>query len=65
MTRDQVRSLWLHRAAAGKVAADPSGSLAKGRASIERQLAGGADGAVWLRRGWTSSRGAPRPSCVS
>ena len=50
MTRDQVRSLWLHRAAAGKVAADPTGSLTKGRASVERQLAAGADGAVWLRR---------------
>ncbi len=50
MTKDQVRSLWLHRAAAGKIAADPSASLAKGRASVERQLAAGADGGVWLRR---------------
>ncbi len=50
MTRDQLRSLWLHRAAAGKVAADPSGALAKGRTTVERQLAAGADGAVWLRR---------------
>jgi excisionase family DNA binding protein len=50
MTKDQVRSLWLHRAAAGKIAADPSGSLAKGLTSVERQLAAGAEGVVWLRR---------------
>ena len=48
---DQLRSLWLHRAAAGRVAIDPIGSLAIARAPIERSLSREPAGGRWLR-GW-------------
>lgn len=50
LTRDQVRSLWLHRAAAAHVARDPSGSLAYARAEIRRLLGLHLDGEPWLRQ---------------
>jgi excisionase family DNA binding protein len=39
LTRDQLRSLWLHRAVAGHVAEDPDAVLARARATIDRWLA--------------------------
>jgi excisionase family DNA binding protein len=53
LTDDQLRSLWLHRAAAGHIVSDPAGSLTKARARIEELLAGEPDGARWLRQ-WLS-----------
>jgi excisionase family DNA binding protein len=50
LTADQLRSLWLHRAAAGLVARDPVGTLEQARGTIERRLADEPDGARWLRR---------------
>lgn len=49
LTVDQVRSLWLHRAAAGHVTADPARSLELARTAIERSLARDPAGARWLR----------------
>jgi excisionase family DNA binding protein len=50
LTRDQVRSLWLHRAVAGRLAADPDAVLGRARATIDRWLAarppGGATNAL-------------------
>ena len=53
LTDDQLRSLWLHRAAAGLIARDPAGTLARARATTEELLAGEPDGAGWLRH-WLS-----------
>jgi len=53
LTGDQLRSLWLHRAAAGHIARDPEGTLAQARARIEQLLGGGPAGARWLRQ-WLS-----------
>lgn len=50
LTDDQLRSLWIHRAAAGLVARDPLGTLAQARARTEHLLAGEPDGARWLRQ---------------
>ena len=50
MTVDQVRSLWLHRAAAAHVARDPSRSLEQARTWIGTALAREPDGARWLRQ---------------
>ena len=50
LTNDQLRSLWLHRAAAGHIVGDPVGALARARARIEELLAGEPDGARWLRQ---------------
>lgn len=36
-TREQERSLWLHRVVAGRLMVDPDGVLAKARANIRRQ----------------------------
>jgi hypothetical protein len=36
LTRDQERSLWLHRAVAGRLVTDPRAVLAKARANIEK-----------------------------
>lgn len=49
LTADQLRSLWLHRAAAGRVARDPLGTLEYARRTIERLLEGEPAGARWLR----------------
>lgn len=53
LTDDQLRSLWLHRAAAGHIVSDPVGTLTLARARIERLLVGEPDGARWLRQ-WRS-----------
>jgi excisionase family DNA binding protein len=53
LTDDQLRSLWLHRAAAGRIVSDPVGMLTRARARIEELLAGEPDGARWLRE-WLS-----------
>lgn len=50
LTADQLRSLWLHRAAAGRVARDPTGTLEYARTTIERLLEGEPAGARWLRQ---------------
>jgi excisionase family DNA binding protein len=53
MTRDQVRSLWLHRAVAGRLAGDPDGVLARARGTIDRWLIGWPeDGAARSLREW-------------
>jgi len=53
LTDDQLRSLWLHRAAAGHIVSDPIGTLARARARTEELLASGPNGAGWLRQ-WLS-----------
>jgi phytoene dehydrogenase-like protein len=50
MTRDQLRALWLHRAVAAKVAADPARVLAQAKSTASRLLAREPDGAPWLRQ---------------
>jgi excisionase family DNA binding protein len=49
LTDDQLRSLWLHRAAAAHVAADPAGTLSRSRTALERALAREPAGERWLR----------------
>ena len=48
MTRDQIRSLWLHRVAAGRVARAPERSLAKARRRLRVLLSGEPAGRHWL-----------------
>lgn len=50
MTRDQLRALWLHRAVAGKVAADPDTIMAKAAHTTRKLLDREPDGAPWLRQ---------------
>lgn len=50
MTRDQLRALWLHRAVAGKVAADPGSIVADAARTTRRMLDRKPDGAPWLRQ---------------
>ena len=50
MTRDQLRALWLHRAVAGRIAADPVKVLARAEAMALSLLADEPDGAPWLRQ---------------
>jgi hypothetical protein len=50
MTRDQLRALWLHRAIAAKVAADPARVLAHAKSMASSLLAREPDGAPWLRQ---------------
>ena len=61
MTRDQLRALWLHRAVAGKVAADPAQILAKAEATARRLLARDPAGAPWLRQWLTVIGRGPEP----
>ena len=56
MTRDQVRALWLHRAVAGKVAANPEQILANAEATARTLLAREPAGAPWLRQ-WLAVMG--------
>ena len=49
MTNDQIRSLWLHRAAAAHVARDPERSLVRARNRIAHALAAEPSGGRWLR----------------
>jgi len=53
LTDDQLRSLWLHRAATGHIVSDPEGTLAWAQARIGELLAGEPDGARWLLQ-WLS-----------
>jgi len=48
MTRDQIRTLWLHRVAAGHVARSPGTSIVKARRRIRTLLAGEPAGRRWL-----------------
>jgi len=48
MTRDQIRSLWLHRVAAGHVARAPEKSLVRTRRRLRTLLAGEPSGRRWL-----------------
>jgi excisionase family DNA binding protein len=48
MTRDQIRSLWLHRVAAGHVARAPEKSLARARRRLKALMAGEPQGRRWL-----------------
>jgi excisionase family DNA binding protein len=52
MTRDQLRSLWLSHAVAGRLVADPDAVLEHGKRNLERMLAGSARGAarLWLEQ---------------
>ena len=50
LTPDQLRNLWMHRAASGRVAIDPIRTLARARANVERRLEEDPDGARWLRQ---------------
>ena len=50
MTHDQLRALWIHRAVAGKVAADPARILARAETTATSLLAREPDGAPWLRQ---------------
>lgn len=53
MTREALRSLWLHQAVAGKLVADPDGVLSKARQNLERQSAAHPRGMVArLMREW-------------
>jgi len=48
MTRDQIRSLWLHRVAAGRVVRAPGKSIARARRRIRTLLEGEPAGRRWL-----------------
>lgn len=50
MTTDQVRSLWLARAVAGKVAQDPDRAIRHGRERLSFLLGRDQDGRPWLLR---------------
>jgi excisionase family DNA binding protein len=52
LTRDQLKALWLHRAVAGRLVADPGAVLSKAGANLDRLRRIHPDGmaAVWLDR---------------
>ncbi len=50
MTRDQIRSLWLHRVAAGHVAREPERSFLRARKRLRDLLQREMSGEPWLRR---------------
>lgn len=52
LTRDQERSLWLHRVVAGRLAMEPDGTLAKARANIDtlRRAHPGSVAQRWIER---------------
>jgi excisionase family DNA binding protein len=56
LTRDQERSLWLHRVVAGRLVLDPSGVMQKARANLERmrQVHRSGKAAEWLSQ-WQST----------
>ena len=60
LTRDQLRSLWLSHAIAGRVVRDPERSLALARRNLDKMLASSARGAarVWLDE-WSDLLGGP------
>lgn len=53
LRREELRSLWLHRAVAGKVVVDPAGAMARARANIERLRSLQPRAATWLDE-WTT-----------
>lgn len=59
LRRDQERSLWLHRAVAGRMAADPTGVIARAGQNLRRLRQVHTDGASsgWLDR-WENLLGA-------
>lgn len=52
LTRDQLKSLWLHRAVAGRLVADPATVLTRARKNLDRlrEIHPDGMGAVWLDR---------------
>ena len=52
LTRDQLRSLWLSHAVAGRLVEDPQNVLARARSNLERILADSARGSakIWLQK---------------
>src|SRR2546425_9344728 len=52
LTRDQLKALWLHRAVAGRLVADPDAVLSKARANLDRLHRIHPDGmaSAWLDR---------------
>ncbi|WP_434741130.1 helix-turn-helix domain-containing protein [Micromonospora sp. SH-82] len=52
LTRDQLKSLWLHQAVAGSLVTDPDEVLGKARENLDRLLQQhrGTMAGVWLRR---------------
>jgi hypothetical protein len=52
LTRDQLKTLWLHRAVAGRLVADPDTVLSKARANLDwlRRIHPDGMAAVWLDR---------------
>ena len=48
LTRDQIRSLWLHRVAAAHVARAPGRSIAKARRRLRTLMDGDPSGRRWL-----------------
>jgi hypothetical protein len=52
LTREAERSLWLHRAVAGRLVLDPDGVMQRARANLRRMLATHPSGmsATWLAR---------------
>jgi excisionase family DNA binding protein len=55
LTRDQAKALWLHRAVAGRLVADPGGVLTKARTNLDRlrQIHPSGMAAHWLDR-WST-----------
>lgn len=50
MTRDQLRSLWLGRLTAARIALDPEGTLERARDTAVRFLSNDPSGARWLQQ---------------
>jgi len=52
LTRDQLKALWLHRAVAGRLVADPGAVLSKARVNLDRLRRVHPDGmaSVWFDR---------------
>lgn len=48
LRREELRSLWLHRAVAGKVVADPDRAIATARRNIERMRQAEPRASAWL-----------------
>jgi excisionase family DNA binding protein len=59
-TRDQLRSLWLSHAVAGRLVEDPQGILARARNNLAQMLAGSVRGSakIWLQK-WQELLGGP------
>jgi excisionase family DNA binding protein len=49
MSRDARQSLWLHRAVAGRVAADPDAAIARARRNLGRMASAAGRPVPWLR----------------